>query len=154
MKHFLAVSCIAAIPFQGWADTASTRVPVPPAQVQIAGCSIENGELWSCALRPATISIAPNHVSSRAVFLHELGHIFDFNQMTSAARFKFRRIAGIADSEPWRSFAGPQEVFASAYGLCARYDTLPAEYETQYGWRPTGAQHKTACDLIRAVRRG
>src|SRR5262249_54065325 len=81
------------------------------------------------------------------VFLHEMGHQFDY-AMTDRARTAFERITH--DSRPWRSPPNsPHEQWAEAYRLCAQYgDQLPAGASAGYLY-PVGKRvQRQVCALI------
>lgn len=172
----LAVACVLTTPapaaavsltttqtaqYQTWAD--ESLVPQPPGQVRLefTGCASIAGEppvtvYWSCSTDRGLISMAPDDHHNQSVFLHELGHIFDFRVMRPRYRRVFLRWFGGGYWEPQpdpRVLGMGREVFASAYSLCARYRVLPDlfefRYETQYGWSPSQEQHDRACWLIR-----
>ena len=85
------------------------------------------------------------------MFLHELGHRFDY-RMPGWVRDRFRALIG--DARPWRATPNsPMEQFADAYSLCALDPTtLPPDFGSVVGYRPTPAIHRAACRLIRLSR--
>jgi hypothetical protein len=96
--------------------------------------------------QPATIWFGRS--ADRGDFLHELGHQFDYNVMTDAARASFMRIARL--SGPWRS-ASPNpahERFAEAYRMCALNPRRPDETQMGYLYEPSVRQHRRVCALI------
>jgi hypothetical protein len=144
--------------YQAWADAALVPTPRVAVRLRFTGCLAVWGDqrvFWSCAT-DATISLAPEDHGDQAIFLHELGHVFDNERMTPRHRRLFTRWFGGGAWEPPadpRKLGMGRELFASAYSLCARFRDLPAEYETQYGWEPTQAEHDRACWLIRRAGR-
>jgi hypothetical protein len=101
--------------------------------------------------RPGTIHLRPSLHSPRAVFFHELGHVFDLTLLDHADRRRFARI----HRRSGRWFGGPNspgEWFADSYSLCARYGPrLQAHAATSYAYRPSAGRHRASCRLIRAV---
>jgi hypothetical protein len=82
--------------------------------------------------------------------MHELGHLFDFGEMSTPMRDAFRVVlrrrgawAGAAANNPL------QEKFAEAYSLCSRHRAISSIYYALYAYTPTPAQHRRACDVIR-----
>lgn len=113
-------------PYQRWVNRA--EVPTPGETIWVnenfaehgcdgcAGFDYENGD------RPA-ISINPDGWGMRrGVFLHELGHHFDYARLDDAERGPLAAMLG-APGTPWRSnelmHFSPHELFAEAYKQCA-----------------------------------
>src|SRR4051794_23284998 len=133
--------------FQAWADTSA--VPTPQGQVDLvlSSCpvAISDGCIYHGA--PPTIFLGPT-VRERPTLLHELGHAFDTQRMTSADRAAFEGIFG--DRRPWRTAPNsPHERFAEAYSLCARHTKLRKAYYAAYGYTVTPKRHREVCSLIR-----
>ncbi len=94
--------------------------------------------------------------------LHELGHRFDFLRMTPDARRAFQRTMHIGGG--WDQLraddllvelTSPQEQFAEAYGLCARFQVIRRTRRIAiYGYAPTPRQHRRVCRLIRLAAQG
>ena len=159
-------------PYQRWADRA--RVPTPEATIIVLfracpglprsrGCVFDDGG-------PPTIYLNLRHLRSERlrhyVFLHEVGHYFDFLHLRGADRDRFRRILGI--DRPWRRTeplpegfqptaytpGPPAEMFAQAYAECAvkgpRIRRRPRR-PMRYRYRPSPRQHELACRLISEV---
>jgi hypothetical protein len=78
---------------------------------------------------------------------HELGHAFDFANMRSSTRRRWRRINDRHVSW-WQGEYAPGEQFAESYRMCALGDPPYA-----YGYDPTAAQLRATCDLIRVAGR-
>ena len=96
----------------------------------------------------------------RATFFHEFGHRFDYTRLTDGNRVRFRELAGIRPTRPWRGVANaPAERFAEAYGMCAlgaepRFPLTPTTLSNQingaYGYSPTVRQHRRICRWLRS----
>ena len=137
--------------FQRWVDR--TQVPTAPGRVTL--------RRERCGAVPAcyrvdlrTVYLEPRDTRD---LLHELGHDFDAQVMTWAARRRFGVI--MRDPRPWASpgagsvVTDPQERFADAFLMCATesrtyggiYQPMASDYE------PTIRQHRRVCSLIRRV---
>lgn len=112
----------AGSPYQRWADEA--KVPTPsvtltvieePCPTYLAGGS----EALACTMRGTnTIWMSPEAWSPKETFFHELGHNFDYYDLTEWERNRFRGL--VHDYRPWEANPeGPNEGFAAAYALCA-----------------------------------
>ena len=135
--------------YQKWTDDSLVPTPKKRIRLSLKGCTSQTGT-WSCALPNAVISIAPQDHGNQAVFLHELGHQVDFLMAHRRDRQRYRQIVGCRNR--WRAYpVGCQELWATSWGLCARYIALPDQYETQYEFRPTPTMHKYACRLFRRL---
>lgn len=118
--------------YQSWVD-AVKRVPTPTTSLEVIigdgcdalGCASEHSiELMSIAPRP--------------VFLHELGHVFDWHEMTDADRARFIGITGRPDLTWWDTprfdhgwMAG--EWFADVYSICAGAKRIYPRWEYTVG---------------------
>lgn len=138
--------------YQNWMDTA--EVPAPPGRIEfhLADCTGMAG--YSCAFDsprhvPDRIYLATDHDASRSVFLHEVGHVYDFQVMRAVDRADFSALVGRAGLD-WhyrpetQGGAPTSELFAAAYSDCATNGS-----SGQYGWSPTRTQHDMACTIIR-----
>lgn len=103
-----------------------------------------------CAWYPNSVYIAPG--SPHYVWIHEAGHLFDFQRMDTGARNRFQTI--IRDHREWRAEPFPPgEKFAEAFRLCALSPTrLVASYFVAYDYFPTLRQHRAVCRLIEHVQ--
>lgn len=134
---------------QRWADEA--KVPTPRVTVRLILAPCPNGAP-ACANVPwygALGSIYWEPVrASRAHFLHEVGHHFDY-EMRDWARDRFRALIG--DQRGWRAPPNsPHEKFAEAYSWCARHTHIRrAASRWIFDYRPTPRLHRRACRLIR-----
>jgi hypothetical protein len=103
----------------------------------------------------SAIYLDPREGGVRATFFHELGHRFDYTQLSDRNRVRFRELAGIRPTRPWRGVPNaPAERFAEAYGLCSlgveprlplTPTTLSNEINGAYGYSPTVRQHRRIC---------
>lgn len=138
-------------PYQKWADRA--MVPAPPGRVIFhLGEPCPGTAAGTCTTADAQIYFMPNHHAPRAVFLHELGHVFDHRVLTGAARRRFGLIT--RDRRSWRGAGNgdsPAERFGDAYMLCALDPRRPYRQFTGYPYRPNTRTHRRVCSLIRRV---
>jgi hypothetical protein len=138
---------------QAWADRS--LMPTVAGTVRwttdTAGCGRD-----ACAapgvvmLDPADMTLGEEHET----WLHELGHQFDYAEMTGGDRAAFRSITH--DRRRWRTAPNsPHEQFAVAYQQCAQHRTITRRLPVSgdYRWTPTPGQHVRACALIRRVAR-
>jgi hypothetical protein len=142
--------------WQRWADrslvpTVKGRVTVHltgcPVLPKAAGCVFNN--------RPRDVYVRRGVQRVKAVFLHELGHLFDLRVMNNSDRGRFRRILRQPRKRRWWKGSIPlAEQFAEAYSFCARYRTIVsiARFAT-YHYRPTPRQHVRGCALMRNAAR-
>lgn len=100
-----------------WID--HSRVPTPDGTITVEDRDCYEFGGSSCAWREtATIYLDPE--DNRAVFMHELGHFFDYWVMTDAARRQVLRLAG--DTREWISPPNsPHERFAEKYAYLATH---------------------------------
>jgi hypothetical protein len=142
--------------WQRWADrslvpTVKGRVTVHltgcPVLLKAAGCVFNN--------RPRDVYVRRGVQRVKAVFLHELGHLFDLRVMNNSDRGRFRRILRQPNTRRWWKGSIPlAEQFAEAYSFCGRYRAIVsiARFAT-YRYRPSRRQHVSACSLMsRAAR--
>lgn len=110
-------------PFQAWADAA--KVPTPDARIVVdrgvGGCG--DATVGGCASRSGWIAVRDtgDWHEMHSVFLHELGHEFDF-RMPEWKRDTFGRIVGVPGpwyvDQPHVKFSH-SELFADLYATCA-----------------------------------
>ncbi len=133
----------------GWAH--GSAVPLPPGKITVRFADCPRYPRFDACVqswRPRTIWMKPGLYGARAVFLHEVGHVFDMTVLRNGDRASFKRIHGHG-SRWWRGAQPPAEWFADAYSLCARRRSLskrPAV--TNYGYAPTPARHAATCRLL------
>jgi hypothetical protein len=135
-------------PFQRWVDKA--LVPTPDAVISVVEEPCPFAESSACT-QEGTLTIWIGPEAGRAVFLHELGHQFDYLEMDEAERDGFRRLA--RERREWRSPPNsPHENFAEAYALCARKRHLRRPPRMWLaGFRPIVRRYGRACRRIRAA---
>jgi hypothetical protein len=139
-------------PFQSWVDRAA--VPTPPGLVRLSLAACPGGPAWGAACAsPADRAI---HLGSEGrdpvTLLHELGHLFDELVLDDTDRAAFQALLGRRG--PWFGPAAsdpPNERFAEAYALCARYPRLRATRLGMYAYIATPRRHARVCRLVRAV---
>jgi hypothetical protein len=136
-------------PYQSWVDKANVPTPAGTVTLHLAPCPA--GPSWAagCAIpSQRAIYLGPD-ARDRARFLHEIGHIFDGHVMKDSLRNRFRSVIGRVDA--WESDQAdpPEEQFAEAYSVCARFPTLRQMYFGMYAYSPTATQHRRACSVIR-----
>lgn len=143
-------------PYSRWSGTM--KLPTPNVDASVIVDS-ERGELSMCSAKAEACTLENNiwmwTGSKRAVFLHELGHVVDYQLMTPSARLQFRTLIG--DMRPWNVDEAdpPNESFAEAYSFCARTGArnlgLTVNWISWYGYDPSLPQHKSICSLISRV---
>ena len=149
MKRILvaAVVGLCVVPSQA----AAWRVPLPAAPIEWhigqqcpgaveAGCAWRDGD-------HAVIYVAAGWITNQIAW-HELGHAFDYFNMTDARRDAWRSI--MHDPRPWRTSPNsPHEQFAESYMACALGQRRSLSYG--YLYAPTRAQFGQVCALIRSA---
>ncbi len=142
-----------ALPYQQWVD--ESKIPTPEVTLRLIEepCPPElAGFALACTAKGSyTIWMDPQ-TGTRARFLHELGHNFDYYELGRWASRQFRKIIG--DDRKWRSKPGetglsPHEIFAEAYSLCARKRTISRAIIRLPPIRIGPEQHAAICALIR-----
>jgi hypothetical protein len=153
-----------------WAQAASVNVPLADANITI----VEGRNLLPVYYADDHEVDLPQpgyggwtYFSEHGLFLHELGHVFDFANLTPALRNRFRALAQTScawwaehcHTARWISGPGvyvdvpPGEMFAEMYASCA-LGLTQGEYENagynSYGWMPPqGVNDADFCSLIR-----
>jgi hypothetical protein len=131
---------------------AGSGVPTPPVPItlHLRICPGAPGWAVGCAVAANREVYLDAGGDSRHALMHEIGHLFDFGEMSEPLRDAFRVIlhrhgewAGAAANNPL------QEKFAEAYSLCSRHRAIRSIYFAQYAYTPTPAQHAGACAVIR-----
>ena len=138
-------------PWQTWANTS--YVPAPPGKIELYETNCPDP--WTVACTNNEQMWIP--VRDRHIFLHEVGHLFDFRVMNNLAREWFKQLIG--DSRPWVAPRGqpaesPSEKFAEAYSACARHRTVHEIYYGLYNYAAGPKLHRRVCRLIRLVALG
>jgi hypothetical protein len=148
-----------------WAREAQTNVPLPDLRLTIwSGSDPMYDPTLNDLFLPQPGWGSWTYHDEKLLFLHELGHAFDFRHLNRSERDRFRAVAGTSCS--WWSTrcylpgqphvaewnVPPGEMFAEMYAACALGLTR-AEVEAQdypsYGWQPPADTTDTLCDLIR-----
>jgi hypothetical protein len=163
-----------------WVHAAQANVPLPNAHVRIF-------EDWNLLpeffqAKPGWLGQEQNVIdlprpgrggwdyhAEHGLLLHELGHLYDFANMTPALRRRFDAIVGTrcrwwakrCVSSSWILGPGvsvdlpPGEMFGETYAACALglsvADYIYALYNS-YGWVPPQGTDAALCDVIRAAR--
>ncbi len=135
-----ALCCLVA-PFALWASEAQVPLPTTPVTVVRAESSVYSAQY-----------LPPNQINwywptttdprSKPLFLHELGHHFDYTTLKRKARRKFSRLF------KWGPYEWDREKFAMAYSFCAM-GAYPIEGWFGYGYGPSVEKHNRACEVLR-----
>ena len=152
-----------------WATDASHNVPLPNANF-----TVWSGDPYFAFDAPQMMFLPKSQdgwtgLAIHGLFLHELGHAYDYTAMTPARRNAFRAAAGTdcnwyakrCVTARWISGPGvfvnvpPGEMFAEMYAACAlgltRVQVEQAGYNT-YGWvPPDGTDEAALCNIIRGT---
>lgn len=154
-----------------WAREAQAHVPLPDVRVRFHryDCGLYGGACYEpgksgrhgVLYLPGPQYDGWGYENERLLFLHELGHAFDYRHLDRSERDRFRTLVGTGCS--WmsqRCFLAPgynvppAEMFAEIYAACALGLTR-AEVEARglvsYGWRPPADKDGALCDLIRSA---
>lgn len=148
-----------AAQYQIWADNAKVPTPQTTVEVSEEECPGEPGlagcVFWGDPHIYMVPSGNPTTESYHAVFLHELGHVFDDQELTTEQRVAFRDLIG--SDEYWSADSDfpPEELFAETYMYCARFTRWPpAGWLSGYGHRPSKRQFRERCAFIRSIQVG
>jgi hypothetical protein len=137
--------------WQSWAD--ASRMPTPkgrmrvrfqrcPALPHAAGCVYTR--------RPRTIYLRVGGGDPRGTILHELGHTYDLLVLSNRDRRAVSRIFHRSRRAWWKGHIPTAEWFAEGYSWCARYARIRSlRRYASYQYRPTAAQHRRLCAVIR-----
>jgi hypothetical protein len=142
--------------WQRWADRSLVPTVKGRVTVHLTGCPVlpkAAGCVFRNRRRDVYIKRGVNRI--KAVFLHELGHLYDLRVLNNSDRGHFRRILRQPKRRRWWKGTIPlAEQFAEAYSFCARYRTIVsiARFAT-YRYRPTSQQHVRGCALMRRAAR-
>lgn len=143
------------VPYQRWADESKVATPQMTLVVDEdaaicapkAACTGPGDPIW---INPWLAGSTFPEI--REVFVHELGHHFDYYVMEDWARARFQQLVG--DPRPWTEDPNaPNEKFAEAYRFCALVGPRLLAPPTSWGYayRPYRNLHAQACHLIRRV---
>jgi hypothetical protein len=153
-----------------WASEAQQHVPLPDASITV----VDGGPRYIPSLRLLVVPFSNlgaekrlgwNEHTEHGLFLHELGHAYDYANMTPARRASFKTLAGTTCSwwarhcvtDRWVSGPGvtvdipPGEMFAEMYAACALGLTERAYQDAgfnSYGWVPPPGTDEQLCALI------
>src|SRR3954468_13703704 len=117
--------------YQTWANAAAVPTPLGVVDLVLDSCPVDVSDGCIYHGAPPTIFLGST-VRDRPTLLHELGHAFDTQRLTTADRAAFEGI--FRDGRPWRTAPNsPHERFAEAYSLCARHTKLRKTYYAAYG---------------------
>jgi hypothetical protein len=112
-----------------------------PRFPQFVGCVLGS--------RPRRVYVRPGAPRVRAVFYHEVGHVFDLVVLNRAERRAFKRIMGIRKGGWYGGSPGPAEFFADGYAACSFHKRLRQTLaRTAYGYRASPRRHARVCALI------
>lgn len=135
-------------PYQAWADRAKAPTPRVVIALHLAACPDTGGAACSA---PGHIWIDPSRPVSepKMVFLHELGHHFDYEVMSDSARDTFRFL--FDNTSAWRAPIAdpPVEKFAEGWATCAHTRQIERRWYGAYRYRPRPPMHARVCRLIR-----
>jgi hypothetical protein len=165
--------------YDAWQARAQVPTPNVTVQLQDRDCDGdgEPGAV-ACFLRRTMTLVFPSPIwlfredwspervadilNSQAIFYHELTHARDYMPRSSGFRYAYRRrfarIMRWRDYEGWdvcvtvgRYCTDPGEQFAMAGQWCSlnSRDRILADWNQGYGYKPTLAQHRAACELLR-----
>lgn len=151
-----------AQPFASWAE--SSAMPLPPGDITVvvSPCPLETDVVASgCTARewPIFLDAALLADQMREVFLHEIGHQFDWRVLTNADRV---RLAAVMHAPwPWSQGSRPSgsEWFAEAYSTCARPGLMrtlsrrKGRVWMRYDWQPSVRRVRQVCSLITTLGR-
>lgn len=164
-----------------WAKEAQQHVPLPDMRI-----TVENGypEFFPIAWNPrqhvnilaVRFSNIPGNTPSRievdtlherGYFLHELGHAYDFADMTVERRAAFEKIAEtkcgwwdrkcVTVRTVWQPVMPPGEMFAEEYAACALGLTQRQYQDTgymSYGWIPPQDNPDADAQMCALIRHG
>lgn len=139
------------IPYQQWVQEA--RVPTPHVALTIVEepCVFLDDFAQACT-SPETGTIWFGG-GGRTTFYHELGHNFDYYELTESARVRYMTLIG-RSGQGWRQPGtfSPHELFAESYLGCAYRPRMSQDgtvmgQEVVGGWRV----HNRVCRLIQRV---
>lgn len=138
-----------------WAREASINVPLPDQRFTILSGSDPQ---YLVGLRemylPRPGRNGWSYWDERVLFLHELGHVYDFRHLNRAERNEFR--AAVQTPFGWwstKTDVPPGEMFAEEYAACALGMTraeVEAVPSVTYGWLPDPVVEPGLCSLIRS----
>lgn len=139
--------------------SAETGIPLPDRTVYV---SWQPGFPQSCGGDPYTgcastkrIILSSDEDRRKYLFAHELGHVFDFNNLTHEERTWYAAFMGYTDH--WFAGTGVKEFFANSYRHClyhgpsdkdANDEFVNGRYVSSYGYTVTREEYRRACWII------
>lgn len=141
-------------PYTDW--TVTNKMPPPKITPINLIWDAPNCDADACAWEPNNITMLSGEdnawLRDRGTFLHEVGHVIDYQIMTGNTRYAFRKIMGLP--APWRGgFNSPHEQFAEAYAQCALlgYGKVPSQWSWGYGFDPHRSYRPKVCRLVERI---
>lgn len=140
--------------YQAW--VGQSAMPTPDISLTVVEGTCPDGPL-ACTVPAEAMVWMPSQ--EQRVFYHELGHNFDYYEMTPWSRGRYMEIMGLAGEWEQRStdyaeehMHSPNELFAESYALCSfkpwidKYGSIRGQWPVG-GWK----KHDQACKLIQKV---
>lgn len=143
-----------SFPYQQWLEEA--KAPTPNVTIEITDTARCEAVVVGCTDGYSFIGLAGSR-ARRLIFLHEIGHIFEYEYLRDdpATRERIIRLAGHPKMVWWSWGTGPEgafnEAFADAYAQCAR--TQRVNPRATYGTGTvaiSGPRLRRICGLIRS----
>jgi hypothetical protein len=148
-----------------WARQASLKVPLPDTRIQLyLGYSPAYDPVGHIMMLPRAGQLGFDYQDEHVLFLHELGHVYDFSGgLDQRERDAFRRANNttcgwwskrcrISWNDGSHPLLPPAEWFAEQYAACAlgltREQMDNGSYLT-YGWRGPHYRDMALCALLR-----
>lgn len=145
-----------------WAKQAQELMPLPRARIALAGEALFGGAEYDHIARTLYLPRGAgwSYSDQRVLFLHELGHVADFHQLSHSERRGFLQALGLSCGW-WATHCytlrygallglPPGEMFAEQYAACALGMTrrqIEDAGMVSYGWLPNPALERTLCQL-------
>jgi hypothetical protein len=160
-----------AQPFQTWANRANIPAfdDVVRLDYDMARCDGgESGGVLGCATKDRITvggphcSMAPKfRATCRFIFLHELGHVFNYSVLPWGEQEAFKQISLWPSSADWIATSNltgvtPAEDFADGFAMCAMKKRMMSFATRSWAdnptyWQPGPRQFAAACALIAAT---
>jgi hypothetical protein len=142
-----------AQPYQTWVDHSYVPTPAGTVVLHLESCPAGASAEWAaaCSMPAQNTIYLGREAQYKDRFFHELGHLFDADDMTDPLRTSFESVIRRPGVWAWTATAKnpPIEQFAEAYSMCARHRTLRELAYGMYDYMPTPATHLRACRVIR-----
>lgn len=141
-------------PYQRWADESYAPTIGGRVHLTLTPCPDTEGRACADPVEPR-IWLDPG-TTGRLDLLHELGHVFDTQELSDTERARFSRSLHIHPGA-WNDYNRENptaEKFAVAYSMCALWGRgiRPATYFIRsgfYGYEPSLRHHLRLCAFIR-----